>query len=72
MHTGTASETQHTVEADAGGVVAEDGEGCGDGLDGNEDIDEFDEEGEESVVDVVIVVPKGDTPTDGGHETKEG
>lgn len=72
MHTGTASETQHTVEADAGRVVEEDGEGCGDGLYGNEDVDEFDEEGEESVVDVVVVVPEGDTPADGSRETKEG
>ena len=72
VHTGTAGVLQHTVEADMGGVVAKNGEGCGDGLYGNEDVDEFDEEGEESVVDVVIVVPKGDAPADGSHETKDG
>ena len=52
--------------------MAEDGEGCGDGLDGNENVDEFDEESEESVVDVVVVVPEGDTPADGGHDAENG
>ena len=72
VHTGTAGVLQHTVEADMGRVVEEDGEGCGNRLDSNEDIDEFDEEGEESVVDVVVVVPEGDTPEEGGHEAEEG
>ena len=72
MHTGTTSETQHAVETDVGGVVAEDGEGCGDGLYGNEDVDEFDEEGEEPVVDVIVEVPEGDAPEDGGHDAENG
>ena len=71
-HAGTAGVAQHAVEGGAGGVVAEDGEGGGDGVDGEEEETAFEEEGVDAEIDVVLVMPEAEAPTDGGSDTIEG
>lgn len=59
---------QHTVEADKCGVVSEDGERGGDGIGGECEEDEFEEDREEADIDVVVVLPERDSPIEGGDD----
>lgn len=71
-HAETAGLAQHAVEGGAGGVVAEDGEGGADGVNGKEEKAAFEEESVDAEVAVELVVPETDSPIDGGSDAIKG